>query len=166
MDLLQTFEGPVIESVRGEEVKFPRLEIDDYLPWIAELTAQHKLVARAKIPASADQSFRWGAERKIHFLEVGFDVIADEVWKVPGAKRVLTMSLIKGGATKDQAEQIIQKVRPFRLHDLAVEVSSLFERKPIPPNGQAATGTNPAAGSTGSIAGSESPSTPAEIPVA
>lgn len=133
MDFQQTFGAPVTESVAGADVQFPVLEIDDYLPWCSEEAKARRAVARQKIPNNVDADQRWRLERAIENIDAGLAEIAEKVWTVPGAKRILDMSLQKSGM-KDKAERdaLIKKVRPVRLHSLAIDVSALYERRATP----------------------------------
>ena len=46
----EAFETPVTETIRGQLITFPLLEIDDYGDWIAELVKFHKDAATKLIP--------------------------------------------------------------------------------------------------------------------
>ena len=121
------FEAPVIENIGGHQIEFPVLEIDDYLPWTAELKAKRKADGVKKIPATATVFDRWQAENYLDKNEPWLDDIALLTKAVPGAKKVLDMSLVKSGRT-DAVERaaIIRAVRPSRLIRLAEDVSRLF----------------------------------------
>lgn len=129
MDFAQTFEGPVVEAIGGEDVTFPPLLIDDYLPWIGELTARQRQRAEKMIPARAtvreEQEMRLAAQS----IEVGLETISALIWTVPGSRKVLGLSLAKSGIPADRQAEIQKNVPPRRLHTLAADVSNLFERR-------------------------------------
>lgn len=129
MDFAQTFEGPVVEAIGGEDVTFPPLLIDDYLPWIGELTARQRQRAEKMIPARAtpreEQEMRLAAQS----IEIGLETISALIWTVPGSRKVLGISLAKAGIPADRQAEIHKNVPPRRLHTLAADVSNLFERR-------------------------------------
>ena len=121
------FEAPIVENIGGQQVEFPVLEIDDYLPWSAKLKAKRRADGQKKIPANATQFDRWQAEQYMDKNEPWLDDIALLVKSIIGAKEVLHLSLAKAGRT-DEAERsaIIKAIRPHRVVRLAEDVSRLF----------------------------------------
>lgn len=131
MDFVEAFDGPTIENIGGVDISFPPLLIDDYTKWTEELRIAEQANARKFIPKTLDPTARIIAEQRIGKIQApGLDVIAELIWTIPGAIRVLSMSLGKSGVTVESQKQIIERLRPQRLHALAAEVSRLFERRP------------------------------------
>lgn len=143
MDFVEAFEGPVIEKIGGVDITFPPLLIDDYASWVEEITNEKKAIARKALPTSGidpktrqpiglDISTRWEIGQKIESMEFSLEAVAEKVWTLAGAKRILTMSLAKSSYSPDDQKQIIARVKPANLHLLAVKVSGLFEKRPTP----------------------------------
>jgi len=140
VNFLEAFEAPIVEKIGGVAVSFPVLSIDDYAPWVAEIAAARKQVAKASIPRAIDPQTKlptllnptaqWSINQRIENIECGLEDVAEKVWTLAGARRVLTMSLAKAGLSEEDQKQVLARIKPVRLHALAVEVSGLFEAKP------------------------------------
>lgn len=195
MNFAEAFEAPIVEKVRGVDISFPVLEIDDYATWISELTAAKRDVGRktipkavdpvTKLPTQIDSVTKWTIDQRIENIEASLEDVAAKIWTVEGAKRILDISLQKlpefapikddkaGNATRQDArQQIIKRVRPQRINALAAEVSALFEARPpeekagqTPPNSLTPEASQ-APGATGSTTESSSTDTAAVTPAA
>lgn len=163
MDFAEAFEAPVIERIGGRDVTFPVLWNEDYLPWIAQIATERRAKSKPLIPAKGDPIDRFKMDRIVALEEVTVDAISERVWTIPGAMKVLDLSLAKAGV-KDEAERkrIVNAVPPRRVCVLASEVSGLFERRVTAAAApQPTEGDDPNARSAESPAPSESSAAPA-----
>lgn len=148
MNFAEATEAPIIERIGGQDVTFPVLWIEDYLPWIAQIAAERKAKMLKLIPPKADAQEQFRLKRAIELDEPNVDVIAERVWTLAGAAKILDLSLAKGGFTNEaDRKQVLQRIPMRRLCPLASEVSGLYERTPKskPGDGQNnnAEGTDP-----------------------
>lgn len=135
MEMNEALEVPVVETIGGKSVTFPLVEIEDYLPMIAEVTAQRRRKARALIPPDTSPQDKFQMLQVADGIEIGLQEIGNVVFTVPGAIKILRLSLAKASMTKDEQDAVIKAIRPKRLHSLAMEVSGIFARRvePAPP---------------------------------
>lgn len=130
MNFAEAFEAPVVEKILGNDVTFPVLWNEDYLPWVAEITKDRRTRSKALIPPLASDIDKFRMSRIAEFDEPSLDAIAEKVWTMAGAIKVLNLSLAKAGiADPLERKKIIKGVPPRRTISLAVEVSALFEKK-------------------------------------
>lgn len=169
----EAFDVPVIEKIAGEDVAFPRLWIDDYTPWIAELRAASRKQSRALLVEAGitDPNQKYDALRISDSGMPGLFHISQRVDTPDGSKRVLQMSLaLNAGVNLSNKEAFeafkpstiakLRKLSPYRITELARDVSGLF--KPIEKGGKsnpnAQTGSEETGSSTEPSA-TESPDT-------
>ena len=141
-------DSPVGEHVAGQYIEFPVLLVDDLLPWCAELKAQWKRVGEARLDAKMPAYDLWRARKYLDETEPSLDDLAARVRTPAGAKRVLLLSLAKAGKPEEEAAAVVAAVLPYRLADLAVDVSRLLP----PPAAYAGAGV-PNAGAGGDAGG-------------
>jgi hypothetical protein len=133
-------EAPVGAYIQKQYVEFSVLIVDDLLPWCAELKAQGKRIGLAKIDAKMPAFDRWRAEKWLEENEPTIDNLQALVSTIPGAKRVLLLSLKKAGRPDEEAAAVVAAVPAYQLAGLAIEVSRLL------PPALSAGGTDPNAG--------------------
>lgn len=169
MSLSEAFDQPVVYKENGLDLTLPKLDLDDHAKWCAEIHAARKPLRLKAIPGNLPPAERARQIRAVEFDEPTLDDISDLLYTPTGIKTALEKSLEKAGVT-DAAERAktVKRIKPHAAQRLAMDISGLFEKKPILAEQQG--GANPLTGAgestdptststTGDGPGSSSPST-------
>lgn len=127
----EAFDAPHVELIAGQSVEFHRPEMDDYAKWIEEIKAARRKTDTALIPEDSLDTERFNMRRMIErdIRSISLTDVVQQVYTLPGARKVLKLSLRKSGKTDPEADAVIAKVLPRRIIQLAMRASGLFEFK-------------------------------------
>lgn len=122
---------PVIEHVNGDTYTFPRLELDDLINWANEVRTLRRAEAeqryRADNTLSPFDRHRLLQEVLDRGVELG--ILLSRAYEPAGIRKVLVMSLKKGGKADAEALAMLSKIHYQRQANLAIDVIS----PPAPP---------------------------------
>ncbi len=134
MDILSTFDAPVITEIDGVEYTFPLWKTRELLPVLARLKAarmescRRHLIAE-KVPDQARAFALYQEDTKpmdpwdahIHFISV------------EGVDECLVEPLVRGGMERAKAQEVVDKIGRFENKKvLAIRVANIFEPAPPP----------------------------------
>jgi hypothetical protein len=120
----------VTVRIGDQEVRFERLTIGDYAAWTARLRAQRQADAQKLMPAAMSPLERFQAARAVEQEEPTLEEMAALLLTPGGAVKALALSLAKAGRGEEEARRIIESLPPAKVMELALDVSSLYERRP------------------------------------
>lgn len=140
--MADAFDLPVIEDIAGEKVTFAKIDLDDYTLWMAEIQGQRVVRDKALMNEAGviDPTQRFDVLRVIHNSGANLADIQNAIYTPNGAKRVLRMGLAKASgvslhpklnkpeydAAVAGSADLFKRIPPYRLMELAREVSGLF----------------------------------------
>lgn len=128
----QDYAAPIIETVAGEEVAFPRLLMKDY----ATLESQVRANRSQKVRALCDECKLSGRDRfdqlaSVEGLDVNMAMVAAYVETHDGARKVFNVSLAKAGKTPEQIASVFEKYEVLEATNLASALVGFKRRVPL-----------------------------------
>jgi hypothetical protein len=145
-NIAKAFDAPVVEEIDGNPVSFARPSIDDIAKWAQEIHAARRATAQKLIPKDATAGERYQILSVIEHDVPGPDAVSNQIYSIPGAKKLFRLSLAKSGVDAAEADRVIARIPPMRFVRLALEISGLVTFKDEPaPDGKGDDDPNPPA---------------------
>jgi hypothetical protein len=117
---------PIVELVDGEEVKFPRLDMNDLIEWAGQLRNRRRIEAETRMKANQSLS-PLDRERLIQEIvdqDVELATLMVRSYTPEGIRKVMVASLKKGGVADQQALETLKRIHFKRQAELTRAILS------------------------------------------
>lgn len=117
---------PILEPVGTETISFPRLDLDDLIPWANEVRALRRAEAdqRYKADTSLSPYDRHRLMQEVLDGGIELGILLRRAYEPAGIRKVLMMSLKKSGKDDAAALAILKRIHYQRQANLAIDVVS------------------------------------------
>ena len=132
-DGLLDCDGPVAWKIGDKTVFVPKLLIEDYLPWLVEITESFKAANRAAlatVAATLKPMERYEESRHIELWEADYFAIRAVLDQPKTVDRIIGMALGRAGLS-DEEKLAIKRQGFVKLRELAIKTSGVVNAEEI-----------------------------------